>query len=374
MQISETKHYDCAIIGGGLAGLCLAIQLVQKGHEVVLFEQKEYPFHKVCGEYISMESWSFIESLGLNLKALNLPIINELHVTAQNGFKITSALALGGFGISRHSLDYLLANIAKEIGVLLIENCKVLDVKFGNNLYKVTATKFEVNAKLVCGSFGKLTPSFIDKSTSQQGDYIGVKYHIKYEFPNNVIALHNFKDGYCGISKIDNDSYCLCYLTTTKNLNDNNNDIKQLEKKCLMKNPYLKDIFEKAVFLFQKPLVISQIGFNVKSTYQNNILLLGDSAGAIAPLCGNGMSMAMRSSKILSVYCSKFLNGDISKNELINNYEMEWKQTFAFRIKTGFYLQKLFGKKRSTFLSLKILSRSPRLFKKIITFTHGKSF
>ena len=168
MQISETKHYDCAIIGGGLAGLCLAIQLVQKGHEVVLFEQKEYPYHKVCGEYISMESWSFIESLGLNLKALNLPIINELHVTAQNGFKITSALALGGFGISRHSLDYLLANIAKEIGVLLIENCKVLDVKFGNNLYKVTATKFEVNAKLVCGSFGKLTPSFIDKSTSHQ--------------------------------------------------------------------------------------------------------------------------------------------------------------------------------------------------------------
>lgn len=374
MQISESKHYDCAIIGGGLAGLCLAIQLAQKGHEVVLLEQKEYPFHKVCGEYISLESWNFMESLGLNLQELNLPIINELVVTAQNGYKINTPLALGGFGLSRFTLDNALAGIAKKNGVILIENCKVTSVDFSNTVYDVSTTKFKIKSKLVCGSYGKLTPSFLDKPTRWQGKYIGVKYHIKYSFPNNTIALHNFKDGYCGISKIDNDSYCLCYLTTTKNLHDNHNDIKQLEKNYLMQNPYLKDIFENAEFLFQKQLVISQIGFDVKSTYQNSILLLGDSAGAIAPLCGNGMSMAMRSSKILAYYCSQFLNGDISKSELINSYEMEWKQTFAFRIKTGFYLQKLFGKKRSTLLSLKLLKLSPWLFKKIISFTHGKPF
>ena len=52
--------YDCAIIGGGLAGLCLAIQLAKNGHKIILFEKNQYPFHKVCGEYISMESWEFL--------------------------------------------------------------------------------------------------------------------------------------------------------------------------------------------------------------------------------------------------------------------------------------------------------------------------
>ncbi|HOZ87448.1 MAG TPA: NAD(P)-binding protein [Bacteroidia bacterium] len=58
------NSYDCAIIGGGLGGLCLAIQLADKNYSVIVFEKNEYPFHKVCGEYISMESHDFLASLG----------------------------------------------------------------------------------------------------------------------------------------------------------------------------------------------------------------------------------------------------------------------------------------------------------------------
>ncbi len=67
--------YDAAIVGGGLAGLSLAIQLSKKGYQVLLFEKEIYPFHKVCGEYISMESWDFLTALGLPLGEWNLPRI-----------------------------------------------------------------------------------------------------------------------------------------------------------------------------------------------------------------------------------------------------------------------------------------------------------
>ena len=53
----DDKNFDCAIIGGGLAGLTLAVQLADAGYSVVMFEKGKYPFHKVCGEYISMESY-----------------------------------------------------------------------------------------------------------------------------------------------------------------------------------------------------------------------------------------------------------------------------------------------------------------------------
>ena len=62
--MAERPQYDIAIAGGGLAGLSLAIQSAYAGFNVLLLEKEEYPFHKVCGEYISFESWDFLESLG----------------------------------------------------------------------------------------------------------------------------------------------------------------------------------------------------------------------------------------------------------------------------------------------------------------------
>ena len=372
--MSNDKLYDCAIIGGGLAGLCLAIQLAQQGHNVVLIEKNTYPFHKVCGEYVSMESWEFLMRLGLPLDTLNLPRITNVQVTAQNGYTASTALDMGAFGISRYTLDFELSKLAKQAGVHLIENCKATDVKLNNKTYYITTTQGNYTAKLTCGSYGKITPAFITKPIANKGSYIGVKYHIKTSFPADVIALHNFKNGYCGISKIDNETFCLCYLTTTKNLQDNNNDIKQLEKNVLMQNPHLYKLFTEATFLFDKPLAISNIGFNKKSTYVNDVLMLGDAAGAIAPLCGNGMSIGMRASKLLANNINQYLQNNITKQELITNYTREWSANFSARIKIGYYLQQLFGKHFSTLWSLKLLNNLPFLFKKIVSLTHGKSF
>src|SRR5258707_2369614 len=106
------SQYDLAIIGGGLAGLSLSIQAAKKGYRVVLFEKESYPFHKVCGEYISMESWDSLVGLGLPLKDWELPKITQLYVTAPNGESISASLPLCGFGISRYKLDAGLAAIA----------------------------------------------------------------------------------------------------------------------------------------------------------------------------------------------------------------------------------------------------------------------
>ena len=75
--MQNEQPYDVAIIGGGLAGLSLAIQCASQNVSVVLFEKETYPYHKVCGEYISLESKPFLESLGVPFAQLNLPIIKR---------------------------------------------------------------------------------------------------------------------------------------------------------------------------------------------------------------------------------------------------------------------------------------------------------
>jgi menaquinone-9 beta-reductase len=374
---NDDKIYPCAIIGGGLGGLCLAIQLAQQGIEVILFEKNTYPQHKVCGEYISMESWDFLNRLGVPLAQLQLPKLTQLGISSESGFMLNSPLKLGGFGISRYSLDHILSEIAQKLGVSLHENCKVLDVQHHENMSVLTTPKGIFRAKVVCGSFGKYAPNFAkleDTSLRKSPNYIGVKYHIESDLADNRIELHNFKDGYCGISKVDLNRYCLCYLSKSTNLQQSGNDIKAMEESILYKNPFLKKYFTQSTFLYEKPLVISNVYFHQKETYHNGIFMVGDAAGAITPLCGNGMSLAMRGAKLLAALLPRYINNQIDKKTLVNQYSAVWQSNFSSRIWAGQYLQHLFGKKMSTQLALKTLHYFPKLTQKVIGLTHGLPF
>jgi len=373
----NNKVYDCAIIGGGLAGLTLAIQLADAGHSVILFEKEKYPFHKVCGEYISMESYDFLEHIGIPLSTLNLPMINEVKISAPNGSVLTRKLDLGGFGISRYTLDSMLAALAVKKGALLFEETKVADVNFENDLFSIKTAKLSYFAKVVIGSYGKR--SLLDNKLERESiknikNYIGVKYHVKLYFPDNRIELHNFKDGYCGISKVDEDKYCMCYITNSQNLRDNDNDIKKMEQNVLMKNEYLKKYFSEAVFLYEKPLTISQITFQKKGAIENHVLMVGDAAGNIAPLCGNGMSMAMRASYESFQLIKEYLGNKISRDVLEKSYEKQWDNLFSRRIKAGKYIQYLFGGVVLTNISIGLLKKIPSLADKLIKLTHGSKF
>jgi flavin-dependent dehydrogenase len=214
--LSEDITYDLAVIGGGLAGLALSIQVSKKGYRTILFEKEQYPFHRVCGEYISMESWEFLEDIGLDLSALNVSKITQLHVSSANGKLLKQKLPLGGFGISRYKLDHELAKKAKEAGVTIFENTRVNEIIFLSKEFLVETSKGNFKAKVAAGCFGKRSnldvkwqrPFMVSKK-NKLNNYIGVKYHVHSDFPGDTIALHNFKNGYCGIVKVEDDKYCL---------------------------------------------------------------------------------------------------------------------------------------------------------------------
>jgi flavin-dependent dehydrogenase len=377
---TQTEHFECAIIGGGLAGLCLAIQLAERDISVVVFEKGKYPFHKVCGEYISMESWPFLESLGLPLSELALPKIDSLGISSDRGFMLDHRLEMGGFGISRYSLDHYLSEIASRKRVRVVQECRVTDVHgHAAGGFQIRTSVGDFTAKVVCGSYGKYAPQFIHLpeaitlNTDNQ-NYIGVKYHIKTDFASNRIELHNFKDGYCGISKVDRDWYCLCYLTTARNLLENGKDVKRMEERLLFQNPFLKNYFTNSEFVNAQPFIISNVQFSKKQTDSNGVFLLGDAAGSITPLCGNGMSMGMRASKLLAEQLLLLFGKNQTHEQALQNYHRAWNAAFGTRIKAGYHLQKLFGKSTTTDLALKFLDKSPWLTSKLVSLTHGEVF
>lgn len=362
------------IAGGGLAGLIVAIRLARKDFDCTLIEKKTYPFHRVCGEYISNETTDFLLREELYPKKFNPPKINQLELSSVTGKHTRVPLELGGFGISRYAFDNHLAEIAKNAGVKLVLNTEIKSIEY-NQLFTVTTDNDAMQAQLVIGAFGKrsrldiqLDRNFIRK----RSPYVGVKYHAKTNHAENIIALHNFRGGYCGASNVEDGKTNLCYLVHRDKLKKSGS-IAALEKNILFENPHVKKLFNEADFLFQKPEVINEVSFETKEPVWNHILMTGDAAGMIAPLCGNGMAMAIHSAKILSDLIIEDKNFLLPVLE--QSYSRVWRKTFSKRLWIGRQIQnKLFGSQWSSNFAVNLAINSGLITNSLINITHGKVF
>jgi len=373
---AQTGLFDVIVLGGGLAGLCNAIHLSKLGTKVLVIEKNEYPKHKVCGEYISNEVLPYLAFLGVNPFDFGAVKIDAFQLSTIKSKVVSANLPLGGFGISRFTLDQVLAQKAIENGAVILQD-SVISTDFKNDRFRVeTKENQSFKAKIAIGSFGKrslldvkMERDFIQKKSP----YLGVKIHVKGDFPSNLVALHNFKGGYCGVSKVENDTINLCYITSFSSFKKYKN-IDDFQEKVVFKNRHLKEIFNKSSNVFKSPLTISQISFETKKPVENHMLMCGDAAGMIHPLCGNGMSMAIRSAQMASKLILQFLNNEIkTRNQLEKNYIVEWNRNFKNRLKVGHFIAALFRQNKISEALLSILKRLPFLLPKIIKRTHGKA-
>jgi flavin-dependent dehydrogenase len=366
------------IIGGGLAGLITSIRLARWGFECIVIEKKSYPFHRVCGEYISNETLPFLKSTGLFPEILKPIFIRHFQLTSVSGKTSTLELDLGGFGVSRYGFDNFLFEIAKKEGVNFLLNTEVESLHFADDNFLVKTNRQEFTAPLVIGSFGKRSrlDAHLDREFfKKRSPYVGVKYHAKTNHPSSLIALHNFSGGYCGISNVENGQTNICYLTHRDNVK-NFKSIREMEENVLFKNPHLSKIFTEAEFLFDKPETINEISFETKGPVFDHVLMTGDAAGMIAPLCGNGMAMAIHSAKMLTDTIKKHWSSQSFNRDLLErDYSAKWKNTFGWRLWLGRQLQnKLFGHPVTSALAVKLAIYSKPVARLIIKKTHGPIF
>lgn len=367
--------YDVAIIGGGIAGLSLSIDLKKRGYNIVVIEKGNYPRHKVCGEYISLESQAYLYNLCPALTTLTLPIIRNFKLTSGTSV-FTTPLDLGGFGISRYLLEELLYKEASKHGVVFKLNTKAYETIPDDTNYKISTNGEAVKALLVCNSSGRKSnlEAKERKHQAKSTNYIGIKYHIKLQRDPSLIEIHNFEGGYCGISNIEDDKTCLCYIVNSNYLKIVSNSISTLEKQVLFKNNQLEKIFTSAEFIFKEPLTISGINFRIKKTIDDTSFFLGDSAGSVSPITGNGMSIGLKSASVLAQEIDSYFSTTSSKIHLAENYNKFWNKEFSTRIKLSRHFQKLAEYPSLTKMTIATFNTVPLLANFIIKQTHGKPF
>ena len=363
------KEFDLIIVGGGLAGLSLAILCQRKGFKVLVLEKGSYPRHKVCGEFISLESLQFLQKLGLDLSEDYFPKISKFHLTTEYGNQGSCALNPGGVGVSRFYLDHRLMQLAENAGCVIKQNTTVRQMEHG----VVDNLGMNYEGRLVVGAFGRT--SGLEKSRmKEQTKYFGVKYHLDKGPANDVIEIHHFKGGYCGISAVEEGKYCLCYLSRADGLKAFQGNIQKFEEEVLFKNDFLKNRLQGEKLM--EGVTTAGINFGIQSMGESSFPMLGDAGGFIPPLTGNGMSLAFRSAAWIFPEVCKFLEGKINIHSLQMHQSKYMYGYLKKRISAGIFLQDLLFVEQPIFHQtlMQGITRIPGLMKMLSGLASGKAF
>jgi flavin-dependent dehydrogenase len=341
--------YDVVVIGGGLAGCSAAISLAQQGARVAVYEAKAYPHHKVCGEFLSPECVAIFDDLGVlpAVHAHKPASIDRACVTTPQGLIWETDLPAAGIGLSRYALDALLAERARSLGVDLFEQTTVTDAQGSFEHGFVVAARTaqghsQTRARAVVAAHGKrasldrvLNRAFLRR----QQPFIGLKMHLRGAPIPRRVELHTFPGGYCGLSEIEDGVVNACLLVREDIFQSAGGGVAGFVAWMLRQNERLGGWFATAQPLSDRWLSISQVPFVPKPAVEHDILMVGDSAGLIAPLAGNGMSMALRGGQLAAQRLEHYLTGKLTADDLRRVYPADWRREFGLRLRLGRLLQ-----------------------------------
>ena len=115
-----TAPVDVAVVGGGPAGLAVAAMAARRGLSVTLLERGPLPHDKACGEGVMRPGLAVLARLGVleELPATESGAIRGVRYVQEDGSSLEGALpGSGGLGIRRTALSSALLGAARSAGV-----------------------------------------------------------------------------------------------------------------------------------------------------------------------------------------------------------------------------------------------------------------
>jgi len=336
-----TPTYDAIVIGGGLAGCSAALQLARANHRVLLLEKSTYPRHKLCGEFLSPEVQELCDDLGVlgAMKEAGAHPIDHARVTTADGVTFESELPGTALGLSRYRLDQLLFEHACAAGADGRTEMRVRSVEGSLDEGFTVSTRTEsFTGRMVFGAYGKrgLLDRTLDRDFLQQrSPFVAFKAHFEGVSMPGQIELHAFDGGYCGLSHVEDERVNVCWIAREETLTASGGQPEAMMAHSLAENDALADRLGRMTRVSDTFHAISQISLARKAPFERDVCMIGDTAGMIAPLCGDGMAMALHSATLATPPASDFLNGRITADDVRARYTQAWNHDFNRRMQVG---------------------------------------
>jgi len=317
--------YDVVISGAGPSGSVCARTLAEAGYSVVLIE-KDTSWRKPCGGALHPK----VFELCPELKKLNLLELKQIimHSADNHTLKYRSSFMENGAVADRLIFDNFLREKCVEAGAELQDKTisydftKRTDTKIGIKTKSVSETK-EFHGKVAVISDGmssKLAPKSgirlkwkIDQLAMGKCSIIKGSHDLD---ENTAYVFFRPYRGYGWIFPIDTKRFNIGVYTFGEDNLKRNLDETYHE---FLRDPNIQQYIPKSNFetIWSSTYPFPIEGVLQKSLNDDNIMIVGDAAGFISPISGEGIQSSMISGNIAAKTAIKALEeGDFSKNSL----------------------------------------------------------
>ena len=342
----QSVIYDVIVVGAGPSGTILSYVLAQNGVNVLLLDKEKLPRYKACGGGINIRTAHLIpfditEVIENTIYGAMLSHKNSSPILRTYHKPLT-------YMVMRDKFDYLLASQAQAAGAHIIDQCKVISIETKKDRVIVHTTVSTYTANIIVGADG--ANSVVARSAglarrSQRS--MGIDCQLMVDDRslakwNGTVGIEcgGVYGGYCWIFPKQD---CLSV------------GIGGPDRYTRYMKSYLMHFIEKQHFSSYdiKSLRGHALphGYNNTHLAASRSLLIGDAAGFVDPLTGDGIYYSIKSALLAAPIIMESLKGN---RTILAEYEKAVNTELVPELQTGRVLSRFTG-------------RFPRAYVKLLT-------
>lgn len=292
---------DAIVIGAGPAGSAAAIGLVRAGAKTMLLERSRETGDALCGGFLSWQSLARLDALGIERAALGGQRVARVRLFAGRQSSET-ALPAPAMGVSRRRLDTMLQTAAETAGAALERGVHATAIDGTIVQTRDGAALSAPTVFLAAGKHGFRGFPRAPARWQQHDPVMGLRLRLPQNAAldrmiDDAVELHLFDRGYAGLVRQEDGSANLCLAAHKSRLDEAGGEPAALLRALGDAHPRLGDRLAFA----DGPRNVDAIG-HVPYGWRTDatppgLFRLGDQAGVIPSLAGEGMGLALASAE-----------------------------------------------------------------------------
>lgn len=325
-----TVLYDVAIIGAGPAGSSAAYFLARSGFNVLLLDKAIFPRDKTCGDGLVPRALPILTEMGVLDNVMQQARgwqLNELEVSAPSGRSVRFTIPdlphapNHAVVIPRLTLDNLLLQKAVDQGVEFHGDVHVRGLNPDADGVTITSDDTNYRARLTVIATGANTALLSSiglnppkpNIVAARAYYEGIEFlpsYFQFRFDGVVLP------GYGWVFPLSTTSANIGagFIRTGKR---EHNQSAQTAFQSFVESPALKHMLRNAKQIGTVKSFPIRTDFASAPLFAERTLLVGESAGLVNPLTGDGIDFALESGKIAAEHIATMLRfGDLSRSQL----------------------------------------------------------
>lgn len=369
-------QFDAIVVGASIAGATAAALLGQQGHQVLLLDKSTFPRPKVCGEGLMPAGANILKRLGL------FSDIQQAGAHPFEGIRFCPADskpleldftqvsdAARGWILPRIKLDALLNNWARrQPGVTFQSGVHVRTIRIRQDEVEVRSKGERFTARILIGADGirsRFHRIFGLSRKLPRLKRFGLRtYYDQIQNCESTVEVHFSEVGEAYVAPMGGSRALVALLLYLRR--------KRRESS--------REIFTKSLECF--PGLASRIGnaqpaapieaaaplaLTLAKSHAHRLLLVGDAAGAIDPVTGQGMTMALKDAELASRFLLDKLGADALDEAHLSGYTRERDRYFRPSYEIAEFILSTFAHAASAKRVVRALSRNRRLQHRIVS-------